>query len=126
MQAPQQQARAEVLANWRAQLEAMVQGDTEALGELLAEGFTLTHMTGYVQPKEEWLAEMREGQFVYHTAQERETSLQLEGDRGRLVGKILTDATVYGGRTAWRLQLAVDFARTPAGWLAARTEASTW
>jgi hypothetical protein len=58
-----EQDRAEILDNYRAQLRAMVDGDTEVLGELLTEDFSLTHMTGYVQPKQEWLAQMRAGQF---------------------------------------------------------------
>ncbi|WP_460111598.1 nuclear transport factor 2 family protein [Streptomyces sp. YKOK-J1] len=32
-------------------------------------GFTLTHMTGYVQPKAAQLAQMRPGRFVYHSIQ---------------------------------------------------------
>ncbi|MFD7117839.1 hypothetical protein ACFWAA_12405 [Streptomyces sp. NPDC059922] len=39
----------------------MVEGDTPSLDDLLDEGLTLTHMTGYVQPTAEWLAEMRPG-----------------------------------------------------------------
>ncbi|MFE4424932.1 hypothetical protein [Streptomyces sp. NPDC056817] len=34
----------------------------------------------------------------------------LSGDEARLVGRTLTDATVYGTRAEWRLRLAVDFA----------------
>ncbi|MET9460679.1 hypothetical protein ABZY05_37290 [Streptomyces canus] len=34
---------------------------TEALDNLLADGCTLTHITGYVRPKDEWLSQMRAG-----------------------------------------------------------------
>jgi hypothetical protein len=37
---------AAIRANYEAQPDAMVAGDAEGLGALLAEGFTLTHMTG--------------------------------------------------------------------------------
>lgn len=43
------QAREEVLRAWRAQVRAMVEGDTEALEDLLDEGFTLTHTSGCVR-----------------------------------------------------------------------------
>jgi hypothetical protein len=92
------QDRQEILENYRAQLRARVDGDTQALAGLLTEGFSLTHMTGYYQPKQEWLAQMRAGQFEYHDARERDVSLEVHGDTAELVGRIITDATVYGAR----------------------------
>ena len=122
----EEQDRAEILRNYRAQLQAMVDGDTAALGGLLTENFSLTHMTGYFQPKQEWLAEMRAGQFQYHDTQEKDTSIALEDSTARLVGRIVTDATVYGARAKWRLQLAMEFTRRNGTWLASRSEATTW
>lgn len=104
----------------------MVDGDTEILAELLTEDFSLTHMTGYFQPKQEWLAQMRAGQFVYHDAQERSASLQVDGGTAHLVGRIVTDATVYGARARWPLQLTMDYVLTDGRWLASRSEATTW
>ncbi|WLQ07469.1 hypothetical protein [Arthrobacter oryzae] len=68
-----EQDRAEILENYRAQLEAMVDGDT-----------------------------------------------------ARPVGRIITDATVYGARAKWPLQLSMDFIRVDGEWLASRSEATTW
>jgi hypothetical protein len=42
----------------------MTSSDTGALDELLADDFALTHLTGYAQPKNEWLAQLRAGQLV--------------------------------------------------------------
>ena len=110
---------------WTTEKQAMI-ADTEALGDLLTEDFSLTHMTGYFQPKEEWLAQMRTGQFRYHDAREKNVSLQIDGDTARLVWRMVTDATVYGARAAWPLQLTMDFIRADGRWLAARSEATTW
>jgi hypothetical protein len=121
-----EQDRAEILDNYRAQLRAMVDGDTETLAELLTEDFSLTHMTGYFQPKKEWLAQMRAGQFVYHDAQERNVSLHIQGDTAHLVGRIVTDAAVYAARAKWPLQLTMDYVRTDGRGLASRSEATTW
>lgn len=120
------QDRSEILDNYRAQLRAMVDGDTDVLGGLLTEDFTLTHMTGYLQAKQEWLAQMRAGQFVYHDAQEKDVTLDVDGDTARLVGRIVTDAAVYGSRANWPLQLTMDFIRAGGRWLASRSEATTW
>jgi hypothetical protein len=61
---PEDSARQNVLDAYRTHLRAMVAGDTDALSALLADGFTLTHMTGYVQPATEWLTQMDEGRCV--------------------------------------------------------------
>jgi hypothetical protein len=45
----------------------VVTGDAEALGEQLAQGFTLTHMTGYLQTRQEWLAQVASGEMTYHS-----------------------------------------------------------
>ncbi|MGI5459637.1 nuclear transport factor 2 family protein [Streptomyces sp. CA-249302] len=119
-------AREEILDAHRAFLKAMHEGDTSALDALLDDESTLTHMTGYVQPKAEWLAQMRQGQFVYHTIDEKSTTLDVDGDTAHLVVRTVTDATVYGTRWDWRLQLATDYARRSDTWVVLRTKATTW
>ncbi|MEU2734841.1 nuclear transport factor 2 family protein [Streptomyces sp. NPDC007095] len=109
---PAPRAKDEVVRAYRVHLQAMANGDAEALDDLLNDGFTLTHMTGYVQPKAEWLSQMRTRQFVCHTIDEQSLSVETESDSVLLVGKIVTDATVYGTRARWRLQLTLDYART--------------
>jgi hypothetical protein len=104
----------------------MVEGDTQSLDDLLDDGFTLTHMTGYVQPKAAWLAEMRAGQFVYHSIDEVDTTLGLDGGTAHLTVRAMTDATVYGGRADWRLLLTTDYARRGNTWIPMRTVATTW
>ncbi|MFC8263941.1 nuclear transport factor 2 family protein [Streptomyces sp. NPDC057291] len=102
---PSQTDREDILHTHHAYLDAMVEGDTQELGSLLDDGFTLTHMTGYVQPKAEWLAEMKAGQFVYHSIDEVDTALDLDGGTARLTAWTMTDAKVYGSRSDWRLLL---------------------
>jgi hypothetical protein len=111
---------------YQTQLRAMTKGDTVTLASLLDEGFSLTHITGYRQPKAEWLAQMRMGQFVYHRISERTVSIDVRGQNGRLVGRLVTDATIYGTRANWRLQLAIDCTLRAGQWIALRSVASTW
>lgn len=109
--------------NLQAQLDAMRAGDTAALDSLLTEDFTLTHMTGYQQAKQEWLDEMADGLFIYHSIEL--VSLTVEGDV--ITARTITDATVYGGRGTWRLQLKQRFARGLADdWLASESVATTF
>ncbi len=50
----------------------------------------------------------------------------VDGDTAELVGRIITDATVYGARATWPLQLTMAFIRQDGRWLASRSEATTW
>ncbi|WP_418606370.1 nuclear transport factor 2 family protein [Georgenia sp. SUBG003] len=62
-------------ANYEGQRRAMVAADPDALGDLLQDDFTLTHMTGYVQPKTEWLTDVRSGWMTYHDVRDVEVSV---------------------------------------------------
>ncbi|MGW0584134.1 nuclear transport factor 2 family protein [Streptomyces sp. NPDC002920] len=123
---PDANAREEVLTAYRAHLRAMTDGDTDALDDLLDSGFTLTHITGYQQPKAEWLSQMRAGQFIYHSVNEKYVAVDVEDDTARLVGRIVTEATVYGTHADWPLQFTMDYARDGETWTALRSVATTW
>jgi hypothetical protein len=123
---PAHSDREEILAAYRAHLRAMTDGDTDALDDLLDDGFTLTHITGYQQPKAEWLSQMRAGRFVYHGVIEKNVAVDVEGDTARLVGRIVTEATVYGTHADWPLQFTMDYARDGDTWTALRSVATTW
>ncbi|MFC7265410.1 nuclear transport factor 2 family protein [Streptomyces lutosisoli] len=116
----------EVVRAFHAHGRALIEGDTDALEDLLDEGFTLAHMSGYVQPKQEWLAQMRAGQFDYHSVDEKSVDVEVRGDAARLAGRTITDATVYGMRAPWHLQLAFDYARVDGQWLALRAVGTSW
>lgn len=106
------------------QVAAMTAGDTRALSALLLDDFTLTHMTGYRQPKTEWLRQMDEGLFVYHHIDIR--SLTIDGAREQLSARLLTNASIYGSRATWRLQLVQAYRDGATGPMAASSVASTW
>ncbi|WP_105974310.1 nuclear transport factor 2 family protein [Streptomyces geranii] len=123
---PDESDREEILAAYRAHLRAMADGDTDALADLLDDGFTLTHITGYQQPKAEWLSQMRAGQFVYHRVVEKNVTVEVEGETARLVGRIVTEATVYGTHADWPLQFTMAYGRDGGTWTALRSVATTW
>src|SRR4051812_39638487 len=95
--------------NYEAQRAGMLAGDSEALGELLADGFTLTHMTGYEQSRSEWLGQVSSGEMTYHSMQDVAVTVNLGGDTPVLTARTRTDATIWGGRGGWPLQLEIHF-----------------
>ena len=106
--------------------EAMVAGDIGELDSILAEEFTLTHMTGYVQSKAEWLDAIDTGQMQYHRIETVEATCNSEGTAPGLTARTLTDATIWGSREIWRLTLRSWFEPHGEEWVIARTVASTW
>ncbi len=123
----QEEANRRDISNlFRMQLAAMQQGDRTKLSELLSPDFTLTHMTGYVQPKDEWLSQMQSGQFLYHYIDEKSISIDLHGDEAELVGRLVVNATVYGSRATWRLQLTQHLSRWKETWIIHDCVATTW
>jgi hypothetical protein len=115
-----------VTALHEALCDAMVAGDVAELDSILAEGFTLTHMTGYVQSKSDWLDAIETGQMEYHQMNTVETTISSDGAMPVLTARTLTDATIWGTRAAWRLTLRSVFEPHGEDWVIARTLASTW
>jgi hypothetical protein len=106
--------------------EAMVAGDLAELGTILADGFTLTHMTGYVQAKSEWLDAIETGEMQYHRMKTVEATHSTDGTVPVLTARTVTDATIWGARATWRLTLRSWFEPRGDGWVITRTIASTW
>lgn len=106
--------------------KAMVAGDTTELDSLLADDFTLTHITGYVQSKAEWLDAIVSGQMQYHRMETLEAASSSVGSQPRLTARTLTDATIWGSRATWRLTLQSCFESRNKKSVITRTIASTW
>lgn len=106
--------------------EAMVAGDLAELDAILADGFNLTHMTGYVQAKAEWLDAIQTGQMQYHRMETVEAALSTEDTASALTARTLTEATIWGSRATWRLTLRSWFEPRGDDWVITRTVASTW
>ncbi len=116
----------EIRANYQAQCDAMVGADVSELSDLLAPEFTLTHMTGYLQPKSEWLDDIATGQMIYHSIHNVDITTDITPDRVTLTARSRTRATIWGAEGTWPLQLRIDYTHGRAGWIATRTVASTW
>ena len=118
--------KAEILAAYRAMYRAMLEARTEQLDSLLDDHYALTHMTGYRQPKREWLAAIDSGEMRYHSCSERSVTIDVTGDTAVLVGRSVVAATIWGSRGTWNLQLTTTYSRRSGQWVALRTVATTF
>jgi hypothetical protein len=110
---------AEVLQVVGAYHTAMVGARTDELDALLDAGFALVHLTGYVQPREEWLEVVRDGQFDYHRidVDERSLAVTVTGPAAMVKGRGIFDATINGMRSPWRLQFTLRLAKHRDRWI---------
>lgn len=106
--------------------DAMIAADTAALDELMLSSYSLTHITGYLQPKAEWFSQIRSGRMNYHAATDRGMTITLDEDqRGTYVLDQDLDATIYGSRRVWPLRFVTEIVCRDGQWLLAATVAST-
>ncbi len=104
---------------------AMVAADTVALATLLTEDFHLVHMTGYDQPRAEWLAHIGAGRMRYFSSREERVAVRVDGDRAQLTGCNQVKADIWGARGTWPLQLDICLIRLGGRWRMSSARAST-
>jgi hypothetical protein len=111
-------AAEDVLQAMRKYHEAMVEARTYTLETLLEPDFTLTHITGYVQPRNDWLLVVRSGRFDYHQIDIDESSLVLSDNTSsaELRGRGIFNATINGTKSPWRLQFTLQFVPRNGSW----------
>lgn len=108
-------------------VEGMVTGQPALIrSAFVTEGGSLTHITGYVQPLEEWLAAIAFGDMTYYGAVE--VSLILEvGDRtARATLRQHLDARIWGSRSVWPLELTYQLLKIHGNWLILSIQARTF
>ncbi|MBS7231585.1 nuclear transport factor 2 family protein [Flavobacterium psychroterrae] len=116
----------EIFAITRQLTDLMIDKDILELNKILDQDFTLTHITGYVQSKDEWLLEIESERMKYYGYEEVKTSVKMEGDKGTFVGQNILDARIYGTRNKWRLQQKIQFEKRNGKWIILQSVATTF
>ena len=116
----------EILQLTRKLTQLMIEQDLKGLSEILDTHFTLTHITGYVQPKDEWFSDIESERMKYYSYNEVHTSVEIEGDRATFVGQNLLDARIWGTRNTWRLQQTMQLEKRNGKWIIMKSVATTF
>lgn len=106
--------------------QAMVDQDTAYIAQAFAERATLTHITGYVQSKKEWIDYMKKGRMPYFTATENAIWAEMDGGRAQVTVQNRVDALIFGTCYIWPLQLTLSFERQGAEWKILQALASSF
>lgn len=114
------------LEAFRALNQAAIAQNIPAMEHRLAPEFILTHITGYPQPRAEWLDEVKRGSMRYYDFKEVETDLQIAGDHATLVSRNLVDANIWGTHHTWQLQQTVTLRKNGDSWIIEKSVATLY
>jgi hypothetical protein len=117
----------QLVVAYRQMYRFMLAADTRSLKPLLADGFALVHITGYAQPRDEWLAHIDNGRMRYFSAEEAEMPvIKVDSHTATLRGRNRVKASIWGAQGTWPLQLDIDFALVDGRWLMRHARATTY
>ncbi len=119
-------AASQIIDVTRQLTQLMIEMETVEINKLLDTHFTLTHITGYVQPKDEWFSEIESERMKYYAYNEVYTSVEIEGDRATFIGQNLLDARIWGTRNTWRLQQTMQLEKRNGKWIIMKSVATTF
>lgn len=117
-----------IIQLYRDENTAMVAKDINKLNQILATSMKLTHMTGYVQPKLEWIDQIQNEEMQYFSSKEDAIKdIKIDGDKASLVGQNRVQAKIWGGGVnTWPLQMKMYFEKRNDVWIITDQVASTY
>ena len=117
-----------IIELYRQENQAMVDKDIVKLNEILAPSMELRHMTGYQQPKLEWIDQIQNGEMKYFSSvEENIEDVKIDGNSASLVGQNKVKASVWGsGVATWPLQMKMEFTKNNGKWSIANQYASMY
>lgn len=119
-----QSEQREIIATAHRLTDLMIKRDMEQLDNLLDKNFTLTHITGYIQPKSEWLQEIEQESMKYYNYEIVSEKVEINGKRATFIGKNILDARIWGTRHQWRLQQVMTLEKRNNEWIILSSVAS--
>ena len=108
---------------WR----CMIEKDADGLRSMMAEDYTLLHMTGVKQSAETFLKGLLDGTFNYYSVEHDSIKVTVTGDHASMIGKSRVLAAVYGGgKHSWRLRGDFTLRKEKGRWKLSSSRASTY
>lgn len=118
----------QIIQLYRYENEAMVAKNINRLNEILAPTMHLTHMTGYVQSKLEWIDQIQNEEMLYFASiEDKIKNVKIGENNASLVGQNQVRASVWGGGiNTWPLEMKMEFVKQNDKWIIASQKASTY
>jgi ketosteroid isomerase-like protein len=119
-------SRAQILAVAGDRNRGMLERDIALLDQILADDFIATHITGYQQPKQEWLDQINSGEMQYHSIREIDTDLDVDGQTAVAITRNAVDATINGSRNTWNLRSTTRYEVRDGSWKIVASTSTTF
>lgn len=106
----------EVLERFKEFQQAMIDKDEYALNKIMDENYTLTHMSGKIQTKQEYIIDIIEGVLNYYHSTIKEPKIIVNDIYARLKADVELDAKVYGIKGNWTLNTNITMKKINGEW----------
>ena len=106
----------EVIIAFRNHVDALIRKDRGTIEAFLAPSFQLIHITGKVQPKNEFVNEVMGGALNYYQSRLVNPQVEVNNNFARMVVDVEFDAMIYGMRGNWTLHSKNTFQKVNNQW----------
>ena len=106
----------EVLERFKEFQQAMIDKDESALNNIMDESYTLTHMSGKIQTKQEYIIDIIGGVLNYYHSTIKEPKIIVNDIYARLTADVELDAKVYGIKGRWTLNTNITMKKINGKW----------
>lgn len=108
----------EVLNKFKEFQQAMIDKDAKTLNSIMSEDYTLTHMSGKIQTKQEYIKDIIDGVLNYYHSTIINPSIEiLEEKHAKLNADVELDAKVYGIKGTWTLNTEILMEKIENKWI---------
>ena len=105
-----------IIERYKAMQQAMVDKDIDTLDEIVLDGTTFRHMSGKVQTKEEYFADIKSGRLDYQSYTISKEKSTVDGDDAILTARVVLTANAYGAQGSWPFNVSVHFVKIDGTW----------
>ena len=98
--------------------QAMTDADIETMRELVSEDMVYTHMSGLQQTREEYFADIADGNLRYFTIGIADPVIKVEGEKAQITYTSVLNANAYGARGTYRMKGTHYYELREGGWIA--------
>ena len=94
----------------------MTEADTDTLREMVPEDAVFTHMSGKQQSREEYFADIENGNLKYFKIGIDSPFAEADGDSGTITYTSVLDANAYGAKGVYRMSGTHRFVKRDGKW----------
>ncbi len=98
--------------------QAMTDADIDKLCEIVSEDKTFTHMSGMKQTRDEYFADIKNGDLNYFTIGIEKPVIEVSGKKGSITFTSVLNANAYGARGTFRMKGTHHYESRNGKWIA--------